>query len=905
VRTAVAALVLLCGMAHAHGAPRLAHYDLDVTVDSRARTVRGTARVTVENATAAPLDELVFWLYANRFGARSPALNDYNFHWVYPGGFDAGSMRAQPGAVEDHAVAGARTLLRVKLPAPLAPGARTEVALDFDVRVPERFGRFGCFRKTCVLGGGFYPMLAAFGGGGGGDGAWDLSAPPARATYRVTVRAPRVADAIVNGQLRAVPSGGAITVDVGEAEAAALVIGPPRLRTIAIDHRGVHVELYTAAGRPLPSPRGAIVPYLLPDRSVRMLHTVREALDMLAEMGTPIAPGTTLHLYEGALRVELARALPGFVLVSDQAFAILPVERFLKFHEFELARALFTQLAAERIAAHERADDAGLAPEVAAAALVDRYTVRAYARAEWARDILKWASFIPAIDRILYAPQVPFASAYFYTLEDSDPMRDALAQFANGRPQGKRIYAKLRDLVGDAGIADVVRRQLAGQPLREAAEAVRGATLDWFFAQWLGPYPFVDYRFVDVRSTPREGGGWRHVAIVEKRGDAPPVEPVEVRARDKRGHVATQTWDGLGARHEYVFDMEAPLRAIEIDPRGRLVEELPGSNDDLRFDDRRPARWKFIYNNFGALVNVTPSFSLDLRLDFSLARILDVKHSFGFVLFNTQSTDFGLTANYARQFGRKVTAARLTQGLGASLTVARLNSSFARAVGEGMNPGTTVSASVGYGYDDRLFFWEPWRALSFGASVGGAVTVLDSGVALPRGTVSASAELIRPLRDDMQLAAYVIAGVTFGDLRIPTQMLGTGGAGGLRGYATDEMLGRARVLARVEWRHTFVHSLDWNFLQAVYLRGIGGGLFVEGAVVSDCESYAMGTRSFAADVGYSLRLFGDWLGVSQTTFNLDVGVPLLHPARTCFSKTPIEVGRRAPVGFFFAFAAPW
>ncbi len=82
--------------------------------------------------------------------------------------------------------------------------------------------------------------------------------------------------------------------------------------------------------------------------------------------------------------------------------------------------------------------------------------------------------------------------------------------------------------------------------------------------------------------------------------------------------------------------------------------------------------------------------------------------------------------------------------------------------------------------------------------------------------------------------------------------------------------------------------------------------------MSDCDSYAMGTRSLFADVGYTLRFFGDWLGVSQTTLNFDIAVPLLTPLRRCFGDPTskdaahyFRPGTRSPVGFFFAFAAPW
>ena len=110
-------------------------------------------------------------------------------------------------------------------------------------------------------------------------------------------------------------------------------------------------------------------------------------------------------------------------------------------------------------------------------------------------------------------------------------------------------------------------------------------------------------------------------------------------------------------------------------------------------------------------------------------------------------------------------------------------------------------------------------------------------------------------------------------------MLSAGGDGGLRGYDVASLLGRWRAIGRVEWRHVFTHELDINFLHSLYLRGIGGALFAEAGVVSPCESYAPDAKSVNADVGYTLRIFGDWFGVSQTTINIDFAVPLVQHDR--------------------------
>jgi hypothetical protein len=912
MRLALVALMLLSRAAAA--APTVA-YDLDVSVDVDARQLDGRAHITVTNPTRQPLDELWLWRYPERFASRSPALNDFNFYWVYPRSFNPASMRVdslsvggRPAAVEvhDHPEAGPGTLLRVALPTPVPPGAKVRVDVAWESHLPERYGSYGCFRKTCTMVG-FYPMVPALGREG-----FDLSAPPQTADFTVTVGVPRVSDVVVNGELRAVERGGQQRFVVGRARGAALIVGAPALRTYETTYRGVRIVYHSGSFKAVPTPPQHLLPYLPADRAAHVLSTVREWLDMLTEEGLPL-PRREIRLVEGALRVELAQAQPGFVFLSDQIYEIFPLKKFLKFHDFELVRALSAYLVEQRILDSEKLDDLGWAAEVSAAALTDRFTVRSYRREEYAGQILSGAAWIPAIDRVLYAPQVPFAGAYFYSLEDPDPLRDNLNQFDNKRPRGKLIYAKLRDLLGDKPIENLVRGQFAGRDLRALAEDLAGKPLDWFFAQWLRPYPKVDYRFREIRSERApQGTGWRHYVTVEKLGAAPPVEPVEVRIRDATGKSQLQTWDGHGDSAELVFDMAGPISLVEIDPRGRLYEDLPGSNDDLKFDDRRPPRWKFIYNNFGGLVTVFPSFALDLSLDFSLQRILDLKNALRFLIYTTAASYVGVSASYTRLWGRKITAASLSSHATFGISAARLNPDFGKDVGAGNIQGTAVGAGVSIGYDDRLFAWDPWRALSLGASLSGTLTILDNSTVLSQVSASAGYSQIVKLTDGHGFAVSLGAAGTFGDLRIQRQLLQMGGSGGLRGYDVATLPTRMRVIARMEYRHTFVRSLDWNLAHTIYMRGIGGAFFVEGGVMSGCDGYGIGPQDRAADVGYSLRLFGDWLGVSQTTFDIDVAVPLVGSTRDCFGTTivnkaiyEVQKGDKVPLGFYFAFSPPW
>ncbi|MGZ3406765.1 MAG: hypothetical protein ACXVAN_10015 [Polyangia bacterium] len=897
----VAAVAVVCAAATAHATPS---YDVSVRVDAEAHRLEGHARIVVPNDTGAPLAELWLWRFPERFAERSPALNDYNFYWIYPYRFNPGHMRtgavivdgrAASIEVRDHPRAGTGTLLHVALDPPLAAGAAATVDVDFSVEVPTRYGPFGCVHGDCTLTG-FYPMVAPPGYG--------LDAMPGRGRYRLSVAVHDVSDVVVNGRLRALERGRRLAFDVGDAIGLTLMVGRPKLRAFERVVRGVRIVYLSPTGRGLRSPPENVLPYQPANRVDRALDAASDAIELLYELGAPLPAGEEVHILAGPLRIQLAQALPGVVFVSDQLFDIFPLQRFLKFHEFELARAVYESWVARRTAETERADDIGWAPAVAASYLVDLYTLRSYRKAEFAREILAWASFIPAIDRVMYAPQVPFASSYFYTLEDPDPLRDNLQQFDNDRPTGKTVYTKLRDLLGTPAVDLATRAQLAGTALRGEAEKLRGGSLDWFWKQWLAPYPKVDYRFADVRSDRIGKHAFRHVVRVIKLGEHAPVEPVDVRATDRSGNALTQTWDGTGSEHTYVFETAAPLSLVEIDPRGRLVEDLPGSNDDLKFDDRRPPRWKFIYNNFGGLLRFFPTLGLDLSLDFSLSRILDLHHGLRFVVYRSESTQVGITSSYAYGFGRKITAARLSQGFGVSLGVARIDPSFGQAVGAGANPGTLLTASASWGFDNRLFVWEPLRALSLGAAVAVDETVLDNGSLLSQGVASAGWESIIPIADGHGVAMSLGGAITFGDLKIARQMLSAGGGGGLRGYDVESLLGRWRALSRVEYRHVFVHDLDVNFLHSLYLRGIGGGVFAEAGIVSPCESYTPDSKSVAVDVGYTLRFFADWFGVSQTTINIDFAVPLVRNDRACFGQL-VSAANRVPFGFFFSFGPPW
>ncbi|HEX2569825.1 MAG TPA: hypothetical protein VH877_09735 [Polyangia bacterium] len=901
IAAALFAALLVAGGQEAEARPR---YRLDVEVDPVARLARGRVAIEADNPTQAPLTALELWLYPERLKRFSRALDEHNFYWAYPRSFNSGGIalagltvdgKPVRGEVRDEEPAGPGTLLIVPLGEPLQPGGRARVEVAFTTRIPLRYGSLGCYRKACTLAGGFYPMLVGLGPSG-----FDRSAPPAPGDYDVTVHAPPGMAVLIGGMRRE-------TAHLDNAlHALVRVDGSGHLREREFVHRGVTVTFFHHGGPPpppLPAPRGG--PYLNEDRAALMFETVRDALDLLDELGLAVPAGTRIPLVEMPLRMELALAQAGAVLVSDQLFRIAPLKRFRKFHEFQLVRAIYNFLAEARLGGQERADDLGWSADLSASWLVDLYTVRGYQTKEFARDVLKFASFIPTVDRLLYAPQIQFASAYFNTLDDPDPTRDDLRRFANQRPRGKLLYEKLRDLIGDEQTTEVARAVFLGTPVREAMRRVHGEEpggwVDAFFAEWLGPYPEVDYRF-EVSVPEPAGEGLRYRLRVYKYGKQPPSEPVELRVTEWGGQRHELRWDGQGRDKVFVVETRRPIRLVVLDPRGRLLERVSGAREDLRLNNRRPGKLKFIYNDLGALFNFQ-TLSLDLSIDFSLSRVYDVLHTTRFALYRNRQAQVGLLASYSRHFGRLITPARPESSLTSSLRVQRLQPSFGLR-GAPRVPGTQVVAGVSLASDDRLFVWEPWRATFYGASASYALTVLDDRRVLQQGTVSASFGKIVPIAIGHGVAFELTGAATFGDLVVPSQFLASGAPNFLRGYEPDELLGRMRLFGRAEYRHVFLHDLNFNFLHLIYLRGVAGAVFLEAAALSPCTSYRIGNRDLFGDVGYSLRFLGDWFGVLQTQLTIDVAVPLVRRRRGCVEEEgqPIrDPSTRAPFGFFVYF----
>lgn len=797
------------------------------------------------------------------------------------------------------------------------PAGATSFTLRYAVDVPKRYWPFGCVERRCSLSGAIAPLPSVPARGGRYLPEGGRVVAPVRWTVGSAALAgdpTRRPGAKPDARTLARPYEVVVVGGDGSASEYPSVFWGPRWFRATTIHRGVSIEVLHMLRRPSAQVPDERFVQLRRDLPGHVVQISREMIDLVTTVVRPQTPGSAITVVQGPLRSQVAEYHPDAVLVSDQALQIFPSERFTKFHLMVIARAVADMLMQREFrGTHDPSTDAWLHGTLGFA-LATLWRRARDTRDEFAADILRNLTFMPAVDRFLYTQQASFSQSYFRGVDDAPELRNHPLWFSHELPTGRRIHEKLSDTAGPEAL-DGFYRRLTKNPRVDpidAAERAWGRSLGWFFDQWLGPYPSVDYLVKRV-DTQRVGEGWAHEIEIARNGERTVIEPVQVLVTERGGKTHHLIWNGQvrpdaeslddeprAGSHVFSLHTTKKIKSVRLDPRSRLVQipQAPHDNVDPRFNDRHPPLFRFLYtgagfslaaseflnaNTVAARFNAVTGFA---SFEGSLRR--DLRATGHAQIFRDRETVIGGGIATNAWFGGKVNNQRRRARVRVGLTTSLLNA-------QSLDPrgGLRFIERVALVDDTRRFGWWPARGrlLSVGVSARHTLRVDGEGTDDRHDVIAgASWTQLWPIAYD-----HVIATSIGTDILVPIRgepefrgLLRAGGIGGLSGYSADEIFGRASVLALLEYRHVYVRDLDINFAHLAYLRALAGTISTGVATMSSCDSYRgwFGKESYYAHVGYSLGGYLSILGVTPQLTKLELSVPLVRRSDVqCLGQT--------------------
>ena len=144
-------------------------YTIEANVDTTLKKITATETVIFVNNSGNPVKEIYFHLYSNRryTDKEKNFLLQYGGYFKvnpFPGGYESGRVTIDKILQENRLISSFvegndQTLLRIPLAEPLAPGAKTNLTLEFSVQIPHAYGRFGWHEDIFALSR-WYPILS-------------------------------------------------------------------------------------------------------------------------------------------------------------------------------------------------------------------------------------------------------------------------------------------------------------------------------------------------------------------------------------------------------------------------------------------------------------------------------------------------------------------------------------------------------------------------------------------------------------------------------------------------------------------------------------------------------------------------------------------------------------------------
>jgi hypothetical protein len=561
-------------------------YKIQARLDADAKTLHAAQTVTWVNPGPSSVDEIVFHIYPNRRYSKKE--QDFMFRFggyfkvnPYPDGFPGRAMDIlaveEEGQALAYEISGEdRTLLKVRLPAPVAAGETVEVNLRYTLYLPHAYGRYG-WHDTIIKLSRWYPLIAVY-----QEGTWN-TAPffpfhrpffSESAFYEVSLEVPPEYMVIHTGQKAGEEASGAdkkLFFKTGL---------PVREFTLAMSPDYQFVE-DTAGGVTIKS-------YYLPGQEAAARMALADARDLARYYSGLFGPLPDTEFSIAPVHLGYGGEQMGNMIFLDTRVYSLPqfLHRYFDFLvSHETGHLWFYNLVGMDEFSQMWLEEG-----------VNSYFVSEYLASKYGEDaqVPDYPSWMMGLEGIL--PRLTFKKTRdfrYRILAQSGidhPVVDNLSGFQEPSSifsltygKGSRVVAMLRYYLGEEKFAGVFKRvfqeyrfvNLKMEDFIRICEEESGQNLRWFFGQWLYKGGRMDAAVV-------KAGG--RTVILRNLGEVQSPVPVEVARSD--GSRETFMWDMAQAEETITLDGAAAVKTVAIDPDGIFL-------DVDRVNNRWPRKFNF------------------------------------------------------------------------------------------------------------------------------------------------------------------------------------------------------------------------------------------------------------------------------------------------------------------------